>query len=186
MLKPIDIHNTEFKRSFKGYNEEEVDNFLAKIVGKYETLYQENKELHQQIETLKNEIRKYQNKEEDIHGLITLTRETVAESKQIAAEHGQAIVDQAEATAKVIVEEAQWEARQLLKESEKQLEQTQIKIVKLSQQEQEFKEKMRQLMETFWAMLEDLGNQDELYPEDDVNTTKIYRQLATANEDDDS
>ena len=27
MLKPIDIHNMEFKRVFKGYDPEEVDDF---------------------------------------------------------------------------------------------------------------------------------------------------------------
>ena len=36
MLKPIDIHNMEFKRVFKGY--EEVDDFLAEIVW-HDTIY---------------------------------------------------------------------------------------------------------------------------------------------------
>ena len=38
MLKPIDIHNMEFKRVFKGYDPEEVDDFLAEIVVKYEDI----------------------------------------------------------------------------------------------------------------------------------------------------
>ena len=29
MLTPVDIHNKEFKRSFRGYNEEEIDDFLG-------------------------------------------------------------------------------------------------------------------------------------------------------------
>ena len=39
MLRPIDIHNAEFKRSFKGYNEQEVDAFLEKVG---EKAYEEN------------------------------------------------------------------------------------------------------------------------------------------------
>ncbi len=50
MLKPIDIHNMDFTRSFKGYNPEEVDDFLATIVTKYETIYQENKQLREKLE----------------------------------------------------------------------------------------------------------------------------------------
>ena len=31
MLRPIDIHNAEFKRSFRGYNESEVDQFCPEL-----------------------------------------------------------------------------------------------------------------------------------------------------------
>lgn len=51
MLKPIDIHNMEFKRVFKGYDPEEVDDFLADIVLKYEAVYQENRKLRQSWKT---------------------------------------------------------------------------------------------------------------------------------------
>ena len=53
MLKPIDIHNMEFKRVFKGYDPEEVDDFLADIVLKYEAVYQENRKLRQELEDLR-------------------------------------------------------------------------------------------------------------------------------------
>ena len=32
MLTPLDIHNKEFKRSFRGYNEDEIDEFLDRVV----------------------------------------------------------------------------------------------------------------------------------------------------------
>ena len=179
MLKPIDIHNAEFKRSFKGYNEEEVDNFLAKILSKYESIYQENKELYDRVKELEEEIRKYQSKEDDIYGLITLTRETVTEAKQIAAQHGQSVVDEATAKAKAIIEEAKGQAEQILRDSERQLEQKQRRIKELVSKEQEFKNKMRTLMETFWAMLEDLDAYSSLV-DDEVKTTKVYKELATA------
>lgn len=31
MLKPMDIHNKEFKKSMRGYDAEEVDEFLVKL-----------------------------------------------------------------------------------------------------------------------------------------------------------
>lgn len=185
MLKPIDIHNAEFKRSFKGYNEEEVDSFLAKIVSKYESIYQENKELSNRVKELEGEIRKYQNKEDDIFGLITLTRETVTEAKQIAASHGQSVVDEATAKAKAMIEEAKGQAQQVLRDSERQLEQKQRRIKDLVNKEREFKNKMRTLMETFWAMLEDLDAYAKT-ADDEVEATKVYKELATADPDLDS
>ena len=42
MLTPLDIHNKEFKRSFRGYNEDEIDDFLDQVVNDYEKLFREN------------------------------------------------------------------------------------------------------------------------------------------------
>jgi len=41
-ITPMDIEQQEFSRSFRGYNEEEVDDFLDKIVKDYEELINEN------------------------------------------------------------------------------------------------------------------------------------------------
>jgi len=38
-LTPLDIHNKDFTKSFKGYNENEVDEFLDVIIQQYEQLY---------------------------------------------------------------------------------------------------------------------------------------------------
>ena len=35
----MDIHNQEFKKSFRGYNEDEVDEFLDRVVKDYEQIY---------------------------------------------------------------------------------------------------------------------------------------------------
>ena len=43
-ITPMDIHNKEFSRSFRGYNEDEVDQFLDEIVEEFERLYKENLE----------------------------------------------------------------------------------------------------------------------------------------------
>ena len=45
MLTPLDIHNKEFKRSFRGYNEDEIDDFLDQVVNDYEKLFRENDNL---------------------------------------------------------------------------------------------------------------------------------------------
>jgi len=41
-LTPLDIEKKEFKRTFRGYSEVEVDEFLDLIINDYEVLYREN------------------------------------------------------------------------------------------------------------------------------------------------
>lgn len=49
MLTPLDIQNAAFHRSFRGYNEKEVDEFLDRVVVEYEHTYRENMDLKQRL-----------------------------------------------------------------------------------------------------------------------------------------
>ncbi|MGE5507088.1 MAG: DivIVA domain-containing protein [Chitinophagales bacterium] len=49
MLTPLDIQNAVFHRTFRGYSEAEVDEFLDRVVAEYEQLYRENLALKEQL-----------------------------------------------------------------------------------------------------------------------------------------
>ena len=51
-LTPMDINNKEFKRGLRGYNAEEVDEFLDEVVENYEEMYKENSNLKAYIDKL--------------------------------------------------------------------------------------------------------------------------------------
>jgi len=55
-LTPYDIHNKEFKRSFRGYDVDEVNDFLDQIIKDFELLTKEKLELEQQVEDLQAEL----------------------------------------------------------------------------------------------------------------------------------
>ena len=57
MLTPLDIENKRFGRSIKGYNVDEVDEFLDELTVQYEKLYKENAELKEQVEGSKKRFR---------------------------------------------------------------------------------------------------------------------------------
>ena len=48
-LSPLDIHNKEFTRGFRGYNEDEVNEFLEQIIKDYELILKEKKELEEKL-----------------------------------------------------------------------------------------------------------------------------------------
>lgn len=55
MLTAMDIHNREFKRSFRGYNEDEIDDFLDQVVNDYEKLSRDNEKLKEDRERSKKD-----------------------------------------------------------------------------------------------------------------------------------
>ncbi len=143
MLKPIDIHNAEFKRSFKGYNEEEVDAFLAKVVSEYENLFQENQRLEEEVNELKNKLTHMGSREDDVYHLISLTKETVAEAKEVAHSQAAQVVANAERKAKSILADAEFQQQHYLR-----------RIREMASQEQEFKDRMREVMESVWRQVQ--------------------------------
>lgn len=66
MLTPLDIENREFKKSFRGYNVNELDEFLDDILEDYERVYKENIELKDKINVFSDQIRYYKSLEETL------------------------------------------------------------------------------------------------------------------------
>lgn len=167
MLKPIDIHNTKFKTTFKGYNQEEVDAFVAKIVVEYENIYKENQRLREEKTQLEEKFKSQSNREQDIYDLLALTKETVAEAKEIA-NHQSA----------TLVEEAKKEAERIKRQAKLDVEEQKQRLRELEVKERRFKEQIRQLMETFWNMLED---NNKAFSDDEP--TRTYNEVAASEQE---
>ena len=56
MLTPLDIENKRFTKTIKGYNVDEVDDFLDQVTFEYEKLYKENAEYKSKFDGLNKEL----------------------------------------------------------------------------------------------------------------------------------
>lgn len=177
----MDILKTDFKQGFKGYNVEEVDAFVTKVVGQYETLMQENKKLEEKITDLEAQLTEYQNKEQDIHGLIALTRETVSEAKIVVNQQVEGILEEANLQAKLIIDKAEAKARDQLRTLKEEVRIQQDQLRELHYQEKRFKERIRQLMENIWEIMESAGKAVE--PVKDISQTQVYQELGNDDAD---
>ena len=84
MLTPADIHNKEFSRSFRGYNEEEVDDFLDEVVGDLEELLKQKDRLEDELNLERKKIVQYQEMEKDLRETMEVAQKTAAEAVQSA------------------------------------------------------------------------------------------------------
>lgn len=118
MITPLDIQNKEFKRSFRGYKESEVDQFLDEIIEDYERLYKENIELKDKILILDEKIKQYNNLEETLKDTLVVAQSTADEVTRTAREKSEIIVEDAELMAKKIITAANEEVKNIQKEYE--------------------------------------------------------------------
>ncbi len=117
-LSPLDIHNKEFGKSFRGYNEDEVDDFLERILQDYEGLIRQNKELEEKIEQVNDRLKHFTNIEESLSKAIIIAQETAEEVKNNARKEAQLIIKESEKNADRIVSESLSKSRKMAMEVE--------------------------------------------------------------------
>lgn len=135
-LTPLDIHNKEFKRGFRGYSEAEVDEFLDQVVKSFEGVMKENGSLKEQLQTMTAKLEHYRHLEETLHNTLIVAQETADEVKASARKE-----------AELIVREAQLEADRLIKQGEGRIRELRETIEQLHKEAQVFRARIRSMLE---------------------------------------
>ncbi|MCM3717235.1 DivIVA domain-containing protein [Fictibacillus phosphorivorans] len=145
-LTPLDIHNKEFSRVFRGYSEDEVNDFLDQVIKDYEAVIREKKDLEETVSKLEEKISYFKNIEETLNKSILVAQETGEEVKRTATKEARLIVKEAEKNADRIINEALSKSRKISME-----------IDELKKQSSVYRTRFRMLIE---AQLEMLKNDD--------------------------
>ena len=114
MLTPMDIHDHQFKKAFRGYSENEVDDFLDKIVVDFERLINENERLKNQLYTTETELEKYRGLEKTMNDTLIVAQRTADEVISAAKRNAEGIKEQTARECKQIKEQAQLEGKKMI------------------------------------------------------------------------
>lgn len=136
MITPMDIRNKEFKKAFKGYKEDEVDEFLDKVIADYERLYRENGELKDRISIDNERIESYNSMEKSLQSTLLIAQTTAEDIVSNARKKADMIIKEAEDQAKKIIEDAN------------------ISIVKVNKDFEELKKEVQVFKTRFRTLLE--------------------------------
>ena len=112
-LTPLDIHHKEFHRAIRGYNEEEVDVFLDKVADGFERLFNENRELKELTDKMKDKVSKYEGLEQTMQKAILTAQRAADEVQSSAVKESELIVRDAELKAKEIIQDIDNQKRQI-------------------------------------------------------------------------
>lgn len=95
MITGMEIRNQQFSKSMRGYNEEEVKNFLQHTAQDYENLYGENSQLKESIQRCKFELEKYHKIEESMNNSLILAQQTAENLKANAEKEAERMLNDA-------------------------------------------------------------------------------------------
>jgi len=141
-LTPLDVRHKEFRRSMRGYSDEDVDLFLDEVADEFERLFQENIEMRERLEQFEEKVRHHESLKE------TLQKTLVSAQQQADGTRANARKE-----AELILKDAEIKGRDLLNESYGEKQRVQQALTQLKQVEEDFRFKFRSLLEAHLNLL---------------------------------
>ncbi len=138
-----DILEKTFKRSFKGYDEDEVDKFLDQIIDEFKALHNELSAVKDELAAAKENVGKVKHSEETIMNTLV--------SAQKTSEH---MISEAKRKAEIIISSAEATARQKSEQTLRELDQAKTQIEELKSCAQGFAASFANMINTQAAYFE--------------------------------
>ena len=117
-ITPSDITNKTFKKSIRGYDADEVDEFLDLIVKDYEGLYKDNSTLKEKIDALSDQLERFLKMENTIQNTLVLAQDASENAKQAAQREADLILKTAQDTARKTIDTSQQKAMMISRDYE--------------------------------------------------------------------
>ncbi len=138
----MDIRRQTFKRTFKGFDPDEVQAYLDMMAGRVEEFERGKKDGEFENARLKGELEKYEKLEKVLHDMLLQAQQSIEETKK-----------NAEKQAELIVREAEYRATQSAADAVQRLEAINRDMALLHEQKKTFIIKFRALVKSQLEML---------------------------------
>ncbi|MBO1910448.1 DivIVA domain-containing protein [Sporosarcina sp. 6E9] len=136
-LSPLDIHNKEFSRSmFRGYDEDEVNEFLEQVLKDYENVLEEKKALENSLKQSTEQVTHFNTIETTLQKSILTAQEAAEDVRRNSMKEAKLIIKEAEKNADRIVNEALSRAQKIA-----------VEIEDLKKQSKVFRNRFKMLIE---------------------------------------
>ena len=180
-VTPLDIRRKEFRRSVRGYLDEDVDVFLDAVADEVERVGKVNTELQDKVRSLEEQVSGHAHIREALEKTLVAAQLQSEEIRTTAQRESQSMLREAEAKAKAVVDD--FYAR---------TQAVQQTLMQLKLLEEDFRFKFRALLEGYLRLLEEspillsrVGPQDKAEQVDDNPTSETMEaQAVVASQDD--
>lgn len=147
----MDIHNKEFSVKMRGYDQDEVNDYLDQIIKHIEKLTRENKELEEKLRFSKEKLTHYDSIHDSLNRSILVAQEAADRLKENTTKEVEVMKKEAESNANQLLQDAVEKARRIKSETEE-----------LRQQSLVFRQRLQIMVESQLEMLKNTDWDDVL------------------------
>ena len=165
MLTPMEIHEHQFKKSFRGYNENEVDDFLDRIVDDFEKLLRENDRLKNLVNSNEKELEHFRKLEKTLNDTLMVAQRTADEVITAAKKNADELKENTARECQNLREQARLESKRQIDSATTKRDAILVEYDKFVREKNAFLMKLRTILESELTitvqMLEDVPKTDE-------------------------
>lgn len=181
-LTPRDIHNKEFQTKFRGFDQEEVVDFLDQIQKDYEASLRENDRLNEEIRQYEEKLKYFNDLKDSLNQSIIVAQEAADKVKANSQREADIINREAQKQGQDIIDQANEKARHIIDEAAAKAKQLAIETDDLKKQARIFRQKLQVMLESQLEVVK--GSEwDEILKQGDTST---YEEIQNAIREDDA
>ncbi len=117
-ITPLEIRQHEFEKTFRGYNIEEVDNFLANLSQEWERVLNESKMLRMQLEIAEKEANKLREIEMTLFKTLKTAEDTSTMITEQANQQADKHIQESKLQGEKLLMDAQQKANEIVRQAE--------------------------------------------------------------------
>ncbi len=161
-LTPLDIHHKEFRNHrLGGYYEEEVDSFLDQIADEFEKLIQDNAEVRQQMEMMKQRLSEFEEMQTSLQSALLAATKSAEVVKDQARQESEALLSKAQEEADALVKSAQEQARQMVLRAQSEQQKLERSFARLKEIKKRYLQSLKQIAEGHLREVESLESPED-------------------------
>ena len=155
MLTPMDIHAKEFGRSFRGFNENEVNDFLNEIMKAYTAVLDENERLRGELERERSANGEFRRIEQSMRETLVVAQKTAEEMSTSAKRGADRLLETTAKEAQNMRREATLQAKAQLDEAADKVRAIVAEYERLVREKHQFLRRMKSNVQAELALIED-------------------------------
>src|ERR687894_745706 len=155
-IRPIDVRRKEFKNSLRGYDANQVDDFLDAVADEFERTYTENSRLREEVSSLRERLQQFEELEGSIRSALVHAEQAANDLRRTATWEAEDVRKSAAREADLTVREAQARAHQMLAETSARVERIQESYEALQEAKRTFTNDFRQLLKTYANVMDSM------------------------------
>ena len=163
-ITSLEIKDKTFSTKFRGFDPEEVDEFLDIVVRDYEDLVRNNHEMERHIRSLEERLSYFDEMKDSLSQSVLIAQDTAERVKQAAQERSNNIIQQAEQDAQRLLEEAKYKANEILRQATDNAKKVAVETEELKNKSRVFHQRLKSTIESQLAIVESSDWEDILRP----------------------
>lgn len=171
-LTALEIKDKTFGVKFRGYDANEVEEFLDIIVRDYEDLVRLNHEQESKIQALEERLNYFDEMKDSLSQSVLIAQDTAERVKQAANERSENIVRQAEQDAQHLIDESKQKANEILRHATDNAKKVAVETEELKNKTRVFHQRLKSTIESQLSII-DTPEWDEI-----LRPTAMYIQTS--------